>query len=174
MTSGAVGCAPAGVAKVDGITPLAPVPISLESTSSSSPTSTNSPMTSSSPTSSQLAPPSSPPTTSNSPKSGSSSSLNTGAVAGGVVGGVAGLVIILALLWYLMRRRPQKKFSQAGTPITESSTIKDQPLQSPGKLSELGGHSQVSELPGNKEQTTHELPGSKDIIHELPGPTKTR
>jgi hypothetical protein len=32
---------------------------------------------------------------------------NAGAIAGGVVGGVAGLAIIVALLWYFMRRRPQ-------------------------------------------------------------------
>ncbi|KAJ5177649.1 uncharacterized protein N7500_000348 [Penicillium coprophilum] len=167
MTSGAVGCAANGVAKVDGITPLPPVRYSMDSTSLSSPTSTSSPMTSSSPTSTQ------PPLSSNPPTTSSSSKLNTGAVAGGVVGGVAGLAIILALLWYFMRRRPQKKLSQAGTPITESSTIKDQSLQPPGIPSELDGRSQLSELPGNKEHTTHELPGSRDFIHELPGPKKT-
>lgn len=34
---------------------------------------------------------------------------NVGAIAGGVVGGVAGLTLILAALWFYMRRRKQKE-----------------------------------------------------------------
>ncbi|KAJ5402979.1 uncharacterized protein N7487_008875 [Penicillium crustosum] len=114
--------------------------------STSSTTSSNSPMSSSSPASSSSPTP-------------SSSSSNTGAIAGGVVGGVAGLAIILALLWYFMRRRPQKQSPQAQMPVTESSMLQHESLQSPGVPSELDGRGSVPELPSYKD-TVHELPES--------------
>ncbi|KAJ5960043.1 uncharacterized protein N7479_007193 [Penicillium vulpinum] len=98
-------------------------------------------------------------TSSSSPTSSSSSSSNTGAIAGGVVGGVAGLAIIVALLWYFMRRRPQKQ-PLAEVPVTEASMLQHNSLQSPGILGELDGQTSVSELPSHKGDTLHELPES--------------
>ncbi|OQD95679.1 hypothetical protein PENSOL_c019G07614 [Penicillium solitum] len=135
------------------------------------PTPSSSVISSSSPTSTSTTTSSSSPTSSGSPTSSSSSGSNTGAIAGGVVGGVAGLAIILALLWYFMRRRPQKQSPQAQMPMTESSMLQHESLQSPasmlqheslqspGVLSELDGRGSVSELPSYKD-TLHELPES--------------
>ncbi|KAJ5250673.1 hypothetical protein N7489_001083 [Penicillium chrysogenum] len=85
---------------------------------------------------------------------------NAGAIAGGVVGGVAGLAIIVALLWYFMRRRPQKQQPQAQTPVTGAAMLQHESFQPPGIPSELDGNASVSELPSHKENTLHELPES--------------
>lgn len=42
---------------------------------------------------------------------GSSHQSNTGAIAGGVVGGVLGLALIAALIWFLLRRRKNRRSS---------------------------------------------------------------
>ncbi|KAJ5841258.1 hypothetical protein N7534_011088 [Penicillium rubens] len=85
---------------------------------------------------------------------------NAGAIAGGVVGGVAGLAIIVALLWYFMRRRPLKQQPQAQTPVTGAAMLQHESFQPPGIPSELDGNASVSELPSHKENTLHELPES--------------
>ncbi|GAB1218442.1 hypothetical protein ATERTT37_007696 [Aspergillus terreus] len=77
------------------------------------------------------------------------SGTNTGAIAGGVVGGVAGLAIILALLWFFLRKRKQPE--NASAPLD---------AKGPSPPGELDGRSQPSELPGDHEMM-HELPAGK-------------
>ncbi|CAI7675638.1 unnamed protein product [Penicillium palitans] len=163
-TDGSVGCGTKEDLEEEGRTSVSLVPLgtptpSSSVISSSSPTSTSSTTSNSSTTSSTSPISNSSTTSSDSPTSGSSSSSNAGAIAGGVVGGVAGLAIILALFWYFMRRRPQKQSPQAQMPVTESSMLQHESLQSPGVLSELDGRGSVAELPSYKD-TVHEMPGS--------------
>lgn len=95
---------------------------------------------------------------SNGSTSPSSSTSNTGAIVGGVVGGVVGLAIIIALLWYLMRRRSQKQPPQEAAPLTEASVIQSNAVQSSEKPSELDGHRHRVELE-SPNQPVHELLG---------------
>lgn len=83
----------------------------------------------------------------------SSGSDTAGPIAGGVVGGVAGLAIIIALLWYFIRRQSQK---QKEVPITEPPMVQFSPNQFPDQPNELDGQ-HVAELSSN--QPIHELPG---------------
>ncbi|KAJ5266284.1 hypothetical protein N7524_007302 [Penicillium chrysogenum] len=147
-TQGGVGCGTEQELMIESRTSLSPVSLGATPTPSSSPISSSSPTSSNSPTSSS------------SPASSSSSSSNAGAIAGGVVGGVAGLAIIVALLWYFMRRRPQKQQPQAQTPVTGAAMLQHESFQPPGIPSELDGNASVSELPSHKENTLHELPES--------------
>ncbi|KAL2833081.1 hypothetical protein BJY01DRAFT_98219 [Aspergillus pseudoustus] len=99
----------------------------------------------------------------------SSSSTNTGAIAGGVVGGVAGLALILALVWFLMRRRRKPAAvdssvagagtAQQPTPLKEQFAPQYPPQYVPH--AELDNNAVRAELSG----TTH----PEGIPHELPG-----
>ncbi|KAL2821215.1 hypothetical protein BJX63DRAFT_259664 [Aspergillus granulosus] len=94
----------------------------------------------------------------------SSSSTNTGAIAGGVVGGVAGLALILALAWFLMRRR--RKIASVDAPAVVAPGSDAQPLPAkeqyaPAPRAELENNAVRAELHG-----THQPDG---IPHELPG-----
>ncbi|KAL4892027.1 hypothetical protein BDV59DRAFT_180688 [Aspergillus ambiguus] len=85
----------------------------------------------------------------------SSGGNHTGAIAGGVVGGVAGLAIILALLWFFLRRRKQKQQPDAalGVQPTQYTDVKPVTL-APGELDGLA--------------TPSELPADNHLMHELP------
>ncbi|KAJ0421363.1 hypothetical protein BJY00DRAFT_282591 [Aspergillus carlsbadensis] len=96
-----VGCVK-GYPSGDYTEVLVPVSYGNETdTDASSSSATSTPTTSTSQTDSPAATATDLPTS----DSSDSSSTNTGAIAGGVVGGVAGAALILALIWFLMRRR---------------------------------------------------------------------
>ncbi|KXG49671.1 LPXTG-motif cell wall anchor [Penicillium griseofulvum] len=176
-TNYGVGCAGPGHASLSHTTtlPILSPAASPQSSSSSIPTSStitttselsSSATASSSPTSSSSATPST------SPTSSSDSGPNTGAIAGGVVGGVAGLAIILALLWYFMRRRSQKQAPHQQTALTEAAMRQHNPTvhsssnpseldNAPVKPRELEG-APVSELPTkDNNPPIHELPDNE-------------
>lgn len=80
---------------------------------------------------------------------------NTGAIAGGVVGGIAGVVILIALAWYLLRRR--KKKAQDSQPI-QRPPMPISELSDGTRITELSDGTQITELSG---QSISELPGSE-------------
>ncbi|EAU33250.1 predicted protein [Aspergillus terreus NIH2624] len=96
------------------------------------------------------------------------SSTNTGAIAGGVVGGVAGAVLIIAALWFFMRRHRASKaaaapamaagpFQPAGPEHPQSTP--DSTAYSGVKYGELDAWNRPSELVGsNPKSASHELP----------------
>ncbi|KAJ5181146.1 LPXTG-motif cell wall anchor [Penicillium cf. griseofulvum] len=179
--SSGVGCAGPGQAPLSETTtlPIFSPAVSPKPSSSSIPTS--SAISTTSPTLSSSATPSSSPTSdssatsSSSPTSSSESGSNTGAIAGGVVGGVAGLAILVALLWYFMRRRPQKQAPHEQAALTEAAMRQHNPtIQSSGNPSELDNTPvKPRELDG---APVSEL-GTKDDdppIHELPASQSTK
>ncbi|OQE09360.1 hypothetical protein PENVUL_c006G07928 [Penicillium vulpinum] len=107
-TSGGVGCAndlsdlQVNMRQLTIVSSATPTPSSTSSTffttESTTPTSTTA---SSTPTSTAASP---------SPVSGGETKqTNTGAIAGGVVGGVAGVAILIALVWFFLRRRNKNR-----------------------------------------------------------------
>ncbi|BCS26985.1 EGFR-like transmembrane domain-containing protein [Aspergillus puulaauensis] len=82
-----------------------------------------------------------------------SSSNNAGTIAGSVVGGCAGVALIIALLWFLMRRR--RKQDVSGTSPNASTLVQD----SKGVYrAELANNPVRSELSGSPNTVAHELP----------------
>ncbi|OJJ59625.1 hypothetical protein ASPSYDRAFT_44011 [Aspergillus sydowii CBS 593.65] len=94
-----------------------------------------------------------------------SSSTNTGAIAGGVVGGCAGLALIIALVWFLMRRRRQQ------APATDPLMSPDPSTPAQDKKGvygfELDNNAMRAELQGNPSTMAHELPPDT-VRQELP------
>ncbi|KAL5358446.1 hypothetical protein BJX96DRAFT_173446 [Aspergillus floccosus] len=96
------------------------------------------------------------------------SSTNTGAIAGGVVGGVAGAVLIIAALWFLMRRHRASKAAAAPSMTTgpfqpagpeHPQNASDSTAYSGVKYGELDAWNRPSELVGsNPQSASHELP----------------
>ncbi|KAL4863617.1 hypothetical protein BDV12DRAFT_177310 [Aspergillus spectabilis] len=128
------------------------VPVAI-GTDVSSETPTPTP-TSSSTSSTTTTTPTSEPTT---PDSNSSSpSTNTGAIAGGVVGGVAGLALIIALIWFFLRRRKQR-FTQVPTSYFEPPA---EPKTQGAFGAELDNNSVRAELDGRGGESApaYELP----------------
>lgn len=123
---------------------------------------------------------------------------HTGAIVGGVVGGVVGLLLILALLWFFLRRRKrsqQTKGAEGAASKTEdsdesakselpvySATPHDTPHATPltsntsekPELPTAGAEADPpQELPVNRSNTTQELPGEPQTpVKELPGEGK--
>ncbi|KAL2812020.1 hypothetical protein BDW59DRAFT_155411 [Aspergillus cavernicola] len=83
------------------------------------------------------------------------SSSNAGAIAGGVVGGCAGVALIIALVWFLMRRRKQQAL-QAGPMSPDASTPGQEYKGVYG--GELDNNPARVELYGNPNMLPHELP----------------
>ncbi|KAE8312201.1 hypothetical protein BDV41DRAFT_577831 [Aspergillus transmontanensis] len=81
------------------------------------------------------------------------SSNNAGAIAGGVVGGCAGVALIVALVWFLLRRRRKQVTPvispNAGTPAAELKGV---------SVAELDNNPVRSELSGGSNTMAHELP----------------
>ncbi|KAE8371405.1 hypothetical protein BDV26DRAFT_298829 [Aspergillus bertholletiae] len=149
--SNSVGCAkqPEG----DSRTILNPVAQTISSSTFTHPTST-SVLTSKSSAVSHTSGPSTSDNTYSSPDD------PTGAIAGFVVGCVAAVALIAGLIWYLLRRRRQKKQPGPGPDSQPSPDLHKKTVLSPqGELSEL-----PSSLPS---QAVHE-------VHELPETTGTR
>ncbi|KAL3476171.1 hypothetical protein BJX99DRAFT_228325 [Aspergillus californicus] len=122
-------------------------------------------------TSSTTPTPSDSATDSSTDSSSDSSSTNTGAIAGGVVGGVAGLVLILALLWFFLRRRKQQAVA-GGVPLHAGPDMSGPPTagygafapvkQSGSESAELeSNHHYMAELDGGSQ--AHELPGNPNV-----------
>ncbi|KAJ5154433.1 uncharacterized protein N7500_009872 [Penicillium coprophilum] len=81
------------------------------------------------------------------------SSTNTGAIAGGVVGGVAGAAFLIALVWFLLRRRSkQREINNSHGPSTNNP-------QTQQYFSQSANNHQVapSELDARKSQQVSEL-----------------
>ncbi|KAJ5094872.1 hypothetical protein N7456_010733 [Penicillium angulare] len=142
---GSVGCAD-NVGTVTGS--VSSISATMQSTSigTSTSTGTTDPTTSAS-------------STSGSDSSGSSSSSNTGAIAGGVVGGVAGFAIILALIWFFIRRgRSQQKQEQGShAPLQHYPSPPMSSNQGTSEMAEsqFGGEldgrgNQIAELPAHR------------------------
>ncbi|KAL4876743.1 hypothetical protein BJY04DRAFT_222752 [Aspergillus karnatakaensis] len=141
---------------------IVPVAIGTDVSSTATPSPTSS-TTSTTNTPTQTAAPDTPDSDSD------SSSTNVGAIAGGVVGGVAGLALIIALVWFLLRRRKQR-FSQVPTSYQESHPShfeqKYNPVAVGGELdnsvasAELSSNAVRAELDGQGAQGAHayELP----------------
>ncbi|KAL4904745.1 hypothetical protein BDW74DRAFT_154510 [Aspergillus multicolor] len=107
---------------------------------------------------------------------GTSSSTNTGAIAGGVVGGVAGLAAILALVWFLLRRRkkhlqqssPGLIAGDSASPVADDTTFKGDQDKLKSEMPGLQGvpvaemespeHSMRAELGDGGVSNRHELP----------------
>ncbi|OJJ05952.1 hypothetical protein ASPVEDRAFT_64819 [Aspergillus versicolor CBS 583.65] len=81
----------------------------------------------------------------------SSSSGNAGTIAGSVVGGCAGLALIMALLWFLIRRRRKQVVatSNLNTPAEDYKGL---------YRAELANNPVRSELSGSTNNMAHELP----------------
>ncbi|KAJ5248148.1 hypothetical protein N7524_012108 [Penicillium chrysogenum] len=105
---------------------------------------------------------SSPTTTSTTPSSTTStgeakpaSSTNTAAIAGGTVGGVAGVAILIALVWFLLRRRNKQR---------QENSVQDMPPPSTNQTQQhfpqpnSGHQATPSELDAQKQQPVVELP----------------
>ncbi|KAL4915241.1 hypothetical protein BDW62DRAFT_127324 [Aspergillus aurantiobrunneus] len=98
-----------------------------------------------------------------------SSSNNAGAIAGGVVGGCAGLALIIALVWFVMRRRRQKGTSQAASAPLPSTDAASPAKEYKGAFQpgELQDTSVPAELQASPNSLAHELPPDP-VVHELP------
>ncbi|KAF9894774.1 hypothetical protein FE257_004395 [Aspergillus nanangensis] len=148
----------------DGLTANLLVAISSASTSTS--TSTSAPTSTSSSTSAAAAA-----TTTTAPNSADtastgSSSSNAGPIAGGVVGGVAGVAIIIALVWFLLRRR-KRAFAAAKSPSDQAQS--EAPSQVAG-IHEADASDANVALKGRFAPS--ELGGDQPPVHELPAMTK--
>ncbi|CAG8049657.1 unnamed protein product [Penicillium olsonii] len=93
-----------------------------------------------------------------------SSSTNTGAIAGGVVGGVVGVAALLAILFFVMRRRKQQSSPQSQPMLGAQSELPSPPVYSEAgsgePRKELSGQA-VSELGNNAVQSPQELPTTR-------------
>ncbi|KAL4921349.1 hypothetical protein BDW62DRAFT_174489 [Aspergillus aurantiobrunneus] len=93
------------------------------------------------------------PTETNTPAPAAESDSNAGPIAGGVVGGCAGVALIVALAWFLLRRRRKKVASvtspNAGVPGEEQKSVYG---------GELGNNPVRMELSGSPGTMAHELP----------------
>ncbi|KAL4756974.1 uncharacterized protein BDW70DRAFT_119594 [Aspergillus foveolatus] len=136
-----------------------------DSSSSSTPSPTTTPSTSPQPDS---------PTASDTDltSDSSSSSTNAGAIAGGVVGGVAGLALIIALIWFLLRRRRQAAAAM-DAPIAGAGGVTEHFSTDSAKgpyavaPAELENNAVRAELNGSQNQ-------QDGIPHELPGAMPSR
>ncbi|KAL2862631.1 uncharacterized protein BJX67DRAFT_365913 [Aspergillus lucknowensis] len=160
-----VGCAD-GYPTGDDTSVLVPVSRGNESDSNASSSPSPSPTPSQTQTQTQTQSTPRPTTTTS---SDSSSSTNTGAIAGGVVGGVVGAALIVAVIWFLLRRR-RKNAVAAPLPAAGTYTGTGNPYKDPVKeqfapRAELENRAVPAELPGtqNADGLAHELPA------QLPG-----
>ncbi|KAL4811347.1 hypothetical protein BDV18DRAFT_8314 [Aspergillus unguis] len=149
------GTATTGVGCSDGLpdgetnTALIPIARGNASESASSSSAIPSPTTGAANTTS----PSTTPTPSDTSSDGSST--NKGAIAGGVVGGVAGAALILALVWFLMRRRKQAGVQQNNAQMSYADPTKQHAGFYGGELADSPAR---AELSGNANSYAHELP----------------
>ena len=80
-------------------------------------------------------------------------STNTGAIAGGVIGGVAGAAILVALVWFCLRRRTKQhkgNESQSESPPITNPLQTQEYFQRQNHPSELFAqkHQRIAELSG--------------------------
>ncbi|KAL4896199.1 hypothetical protein BDV59DRAFT_129816 [Aspergillus ambiguus] len=108
-----------------------------------------------------------PTSTSTSNNDSSEGSTNTGAIAGGVVGGVAGAALIIAALWFFLRRQRSKATAAPAmasgpfhpTGSVPSQSVSDSTGYSGVKVGELEVGHRPSELVGSDPKSaSHELP----------------
>ncbi|RDW93399.1 uncharacterized protein DSM5745_00721 [Aspergillus mulundensis] len=153
--TGGVGCAD-GLPDGESLTAIPPVARGVGS-ESATPTPTPSPADTDTATTTPT--PSDADADADAETTSSSSSTNTGAIAGGVVGGVAGLAVILALIWFIMRRRRQRIAQGAlVTPADSASTAAKE--YSGIQQAELDDNTYRAELYGNHNAMAHELPAN--------------
>ncbi|KAL4738464.1 hypothetical protein BDV11DRAFT_170979 [Aspergillus similis] len=88
----------------------------------------------------------------------SSSSTSSGAIAGGVVGGVAGLALIIALVWYLMRRRQKAAQNSLLASASDFAPGHDTKEHAGLFQAELDNNPYRAELYANHDGLLHELP----------------
>ncbi|KAK2757101.1 hypothetical protein FQN54_005070 [Arachnomyces sp. PD_36] len=95
--------------------------------------------------------------------SSSSSSTNTGAIAGGVIGGVAGLALILAAIWFFLRRKQPKE-----EPPTQYASFHEKGSHPPpgvsnptnyngSEIGELDPQCRPPELENTQPRSVHEM-----------------
>ncbi|KAL4993242.1 hypothetical protein BDV10DRAFT_179501 [Aspergillus recurvatus] len=150
--TGGVGCAD-GLPDGNQLTAIPPMARGNESEAALSSMSSSTPTTSATITLTD-----SPTPTSSDLDTSTSSSINTGAIAGGVVGGVAGLALILALVWFFMRRR-QKAAQGSLFPSAEGYGSGSSTKEHAGVYqAELDNNPYRAELYGNHDGLPHELP----------------
>ncbi|KAJ5816524.1 hypothetical protein N7447_008757 [Penicillium robsamsonii] len=87
------------------------------------------------------------------------SSTNTGAIAGGAVGGVAGVAILIALVWFFLRRRNKQRRNESQSmpaPSTNHPQAQEYFSQSHNE------RQPPSELDARKQQQVSELYAGPD------------
>ncbi|KAF2814135.1 uncharacterized protein BDZ99DRAFT_516747 [Mytilinidion resinicola] len=149
--TGSNGCARPGYNTTDDELQLRIVSTGQVSSSTSA-TSTTSSTSTSSPT----------PTPSSTPTTSPSKESNTGAIAGGVVGGVVGLTLLVAIVWFLLRRkRKQAKASMAGSTVySELNGVNTLHEAGGREVQQKYGHTAPHETLELDSRTFAELPAS--------------